>query len=228
HHGIRAVLLDVGVHALVGQPRLTVVARLAGPRGDQVIVEGRPAGAAAVGRAPFHEMHGGRDRDQVVFAYGLAHFAMRQVRAAAKRFLGFRLDVGRPAHTVDEYLLDQPAARPAGAGRLGVFLDFVDRKQALVANGLDDRALAYPVAAANLGRVGHADGAILAGVAGVAADGAFTEHELVAQRVDTLAFADEPEVPRAVSGISVQARAHQLFVFEHQFLVHAAHGVCQR
>src|SRR5690606_3704015 len=171
HHRIGAVLLDVGVHAFVGQARLAVVARLAGPGRQQVVVQRRPAGGAAVGRAPFHEMHGIGDRHQVVLADGLAHLAVGQVGAAAERLLRLGLDVGGAAHAVDQDLFHQPGAGSARAGGLGVLLDLIDGEQALLANRLDDGAFAYAVAAAHLGAVGHADGAILAGVAGVAADG---------------------------------------------------------
>ena len=55
NHRVRAVLLDVGVRALVDEARLRIVLRLLRPGRDQVVVERRTAGRAAVGRAPFEE-----------------------------------------------------------------------------------------------------------------------------------------------------------------------------
>ena len=52
NHGIGAVLLDVGVAALVDGAALRVVQRLLGPGADEVVVDGRAAGGAAVGRFP--------------------------------------------------------------------------------------------------------------------------------------------------------------------------------
>ena len=52
HHRIGAVLLDVGVHALVDEARLVVVAVFARPGAEQVVVQRRAAGRAAVRRLP--------------------------------------------------------------------------------------------------------------------------------------------------------------------------------
>ncbi len=52
---VGAILLDVGVAALVDGAALRVVLGLLGPGADQVVVDGRAAGGAAVGRLPFHE-----------------------------------------------------------------------------------------------------------------------------------------------------------------------------
>ena len=55
-HAVGAVLLDVGVAALVDEAALRVVLRLFGPGADQVVVDGRAAAGAAVGGLPFHEL----------------------------------------------------------------------------------------------------------------------------------------------------------------------------
>ena len=52
HDRIGAVLLDVGVHPLVDEARLLVVAVFAGPGAQQVIVQRGPAACAAVRRLP--------------------------------------------------------------------------------------------------------------------------------------------------------------------------------
>ena len=51
-HAVAAVLLDVGVAAFVDEAALRVVLRLLRPGADEVVVDGRAAGGAAVGRAP--------------------------------------------------------------------------------------------------------------------------------------------------------------------------------
>ncbi len=91
---------------------------------------------------------------------------------------------------------------------------------------LADGALAHAVAAADLGAVGHARGAVLALVADVA-EGALAEHQVVADLRDVVALAQQPEVPAAVGGVAVQAGADQLVVLDHQLLVDAADGVAQ-
>src|SRR5262249_53142365 len=72
-HRVGAVLLDVRVAALVDVARLRIVFRLLGPGRDQVVVQGRAAGGAAVGRAPLEEAHGVGDGDQAVVADRVAH-----------------------------------------------------------------------------------------------------------------------------------------------------------
>src|SRR5690606_560996 len=56
YHREAAVLLDVGVGALVDVARLRVVLRLLRPGADQVVVDRRPATRATAGLAPFHEI----------------------------------------------------------------------------------------------------------------------------------------------------------------------------
>src|SRR3546814_8027610 len=58
YHGVGAVLLDVGVGTFVDQARLRIVVGFAGPGGNQVIVERRAAGGAAVRGAPVQVAHG--------------------------------------------------------------------------------------------------------------------------------------------------------------------------
>src|SRR6266581_8910434 len=67
-----------------------------------------------------------------------------------------------------ENLLDQPRARAAGAGGLGVPAHVLEREQALFLDRAHDRALGNAVAAAHLHGIGHGDRAALALVAGLA------------------------------------------------------------
>ena len=54
HHRVGAVLLDVGVRALVDEARLRIVLRLVRKAGDQVVVDRRTTLVAAVRRLPVH------------------------------------------------------------------------------------------------------------------------------------------------------------------------------
>src|SRR3546814_15575674 len=105
-----------------------------------------------------------------------------------RSLFGLGFDVGRAAYAIDQYLFDQAGARTARAGRFGVFLDLVHGEQALFADRLYDGALAYAIADADFGRVGHAGDTVFAGVACVA-DGAFADHQLLTQPCYRLALA---------------------------------------
>ena len=203
-HRIGAVALDVGVGALVDEARLRIVLRLARPGGDQVVVERRAAGRAAVGGAPFHERHHLRDRQELVLADRRAHLLVRVVGAAAHR-LGLRRGGIIAARGDRQDLLDQPGARTARSGRLGVLPHVLQREQALLADRLDDVALAHAVAAAHLHVVGHGRGAVDALVAEVAAV-VLAEHQMVAQFADVLAVAQQREIPGAVDGVADTSR----------------------
>src|SRR5690606_5551122 len=225
HHREGAVLLDVGVRALVDEAALRVVHRLARPGREHVVVDRRAAGGAAVGRAPFHEGVGLGVADQVVLADRLAHLAVGKAGAAAHRLgLGRLLEVG--AQAVHQDLLDQAGARAAGAGGLGVLLDLVHGEQALLAHRLDDGALAHAVAAADLIGVGHGRGAVLAGGAGLAHRG-LAESQGVAAPADRGAVLDLLEVPGAVGGVAVQAGPDQAVIADHQLAVPAGGRIRQ-
>ena len=226
HHAVRAVLLDVGVAALVDGAALRIVQRLLGPGADQVVVDGRAALGAAVGRLPLHE---GKDlflADQVVGAYGVAHGLVAMLGAGAHGLSRAGRLVGA-AHGGHEDLLDEARARSAAGAGLGVLAHLVDGEQALFLDGLADRALGHAVAAADLGIVGHAGRLVLAGMAGVA-DVALAKHQLVAQLGHAAALAQQLEVPAAVHGVAVQAGADELVVLEHELLVLPAAGVAEQ
>ncbi len=221
---IGTILLDVGVGALVDEARLRVILGFARPGGDQVVVQRRPAGGAAVWRAPFHEGHGRRNAGQVVLANGLAHLAVVKVAAATDGLLALRLDVGGAADGVDQDLFDQPGTGAARAGGLGVLFHLVHREQPVFLDRLDDGALAHAIAAAHFHIVGHGHGLALALVASIA-DGALAKHQMVADLAHVLALAYLAEVPAAIGGITVQAGADQHVVLDHQLLVDTADGV---
>ena len=119
HHRIGAVLLDVGVDALVDEARLLVVDIVAGPGGEQIVVERRPALGAADARSsiPSACITAGIDRSSLRDDQP-AHLAMAEIGAAADRL--HRLRIVGVAERRGQQLLDQPGARPAGARRLGM------------------------------------------------------------------------------------------------------------
>ena len=51
------------------------------------------------------------------------------------------------------------------------------------------------------------------------------EHQLVADVGDILAVTYHLEIPRAILGVAIHHRTHQLVFLQHQFLVHAAGGI---
>src|SRR3989338_3226965 len=110
YHRIAAVLLDVGVGALVDEARARVVMHLVRKSAHQVVVERRTAAWAAVRRLPFHEAHRFRNREQPVLADRTAHLFMRVFGATAHRF--FRCVLWRVGAADDgrKDLLDQAGA----------------------------------------------------------------------------------------------------------------------
>jgi hypothetical protein len=80
---VGAVFLDVGVAALVDGAALRVVLGLLGPGADEVVVDGRAAGGAAVGRLPVHELEHVAEMLSSLGADGVAHRLMAVVGAAA-------------------------------------------------------------------------------------------------------------------------------------------------
>ena len=220
HHGIGAVLLDVGVAALVDGAALRVVLRLLGPGADAVVVDGRAAAGAAVGGLPVHETEYRARGQQLVRADGVAHGLVAVVGAAAQ---GLGFGRGRVVAPGGEHqnLFDQAGARAAAGAGLGVLAHLVQREQALVLDGLADGALGDAIAAAHLVAVQHGGGLVVALVAGVAHVG-FAKHQLVADVADGAGVAQQLEVPAAIHRVAIQASAYKLVVLEHQFLVHAA------
>src|SRR5206468_11728849 len=101
-----AVLLYVGVCALVDEARLRVILGLVRPRRDEVVVERGAARRATVGCTPFQEMHRVRNGEQMVLADRVADLLMRSIGAAANRFLLGRCGIVA-ARCGDQQLLDQ-------------------------------------------------------------------------------------------------------------------------
>ena len=96
----------------------------------------------------------------------------------------------------------------------------------MFADGFDNRAFFDAVTAAHFGiirQIGRTAFACVAAVAGLA----FAEHQVVAHFGDVAAFTHQLEVPRAIGGVAIQARANQLVGFDHQLFIHAAHRVGQ-
>ncbi len=89
HDGIGAVLLDVGVHALVDEARLIVVGVFARPVADEIVVERRAALGAAARGLPLELLHQRRDRLQALGLDQAAHVVVAERRcrrtSAARR-----------------------------------------------------------------------------------------------------------------------------------------------
>jgi len=177
-----------------------------GPGADQVVVHGRAARRAAIGRFPFHEGKHIGNFEQLVGLDGITHRLMA-VFGAAAHGLGFGRGRVVAAGGEHQQLLDQSGAGAAGGAGLGVFAHFVEREQAFFLDDLADRALGHTVAAADLVAVFHDRGLVVALVAGVA-DVGFTEHQLVADVGNGPAITQQLEVPAAVHRVAVQAGAH--------------------
>src|SRR5690606_114418 len=158
---------------------------------------------------------------------GLTYLPVGVVAAAAYRLLGLRLDIGGPAHAIDQYLFDQTGAGAAGTRSLGVLLHFFDGEKALLPNRLHDGSLGDAIAAANLHAIGHAGYAALARYAGIA-NRAFPEHQVLAQFGDRPCFADQTEVPSAIHGVAVQAGTDQLVILDDELLVDTADRIGKR
>ena len=222
-HRIGPVLLDVGVAALVDEARLRIVHGLLRPGGDQVVVERRTAGRAAVGRLPVQAVVDLVQLDQVLLEDGVAHLLVAELGASAH---GLLLRRGRVVAARGEHqqLLDQAGAGAAARAGLGVLAHLLQREQALLLDRLADGALGHAVAAADLVAVGHRGGLVVALVADVA-DVALAEHQLVPDVADLAALAQQLEVPAAIDGVAVQAGADQLVVLDHELLVDAGEGI---
>ena len=227
--GVGAILLDVGMRALVDEARLRIVFRLMRPGRDQVIVQRRAARRTAIRRTPLHEADHIRNRQQLVDLDRIAHFLMRVVGAAAHRLgLAGRFIVAARGEGND--LLDQAGAGTARGGSFGVLSHVLQCEQALFLDCLDDGALAHAVATADFGFVRHRTGLAVAFVAGVAGTTgiAFAEHQRVADIGNIFSFAHQLEVPAAIDGVAIEASADQLVVLDDKLLVHATDRVGQQ
>ena len=147
HDRIGAVLLDVGVDALVDEARLVVVGIFVRPVADEIVVERRPALGAAAGGLPLQLLHDGGNGLQALGLDQAAHIVMAEIGAGAHRLHGGRV-VG-VAERQRQQLLDQAGAGAAGGGGLGVGAHVVERRQALGRDRAGDLALADAVAAAD-------------------------------------------------------------------------------
>ena len=147
HDGERAVLLDVGVHPLVDEARLRVVAVFAGPGAQQVVVERRPARRAAARGLPAELLPHGGNRFQHLRQDEAPHLLMRQVDAGAHRLAAHRRI--RVSQSRSEQRLHLRGALPARGRSLGLRTDVVECRQPPGRDGLGDHALADAVAAAD-------------------------------------------------------------------------------
>jgi len=117
HHRIGAVLLDVGMHPLVDETRLRVVAITVRPGAQQIVIERRAAFLAAVRGLPLQRRAHGRDRPEPLRQDGAAHGVVSEIGARARRrVLAMRR---RLAAAMREDRLDNGSALPAGGRRLG-------------------------------------------------------------------------------------------------------------
>src|SRR4029079_4773278 len=168
----------------------------------------------------------GADGNGLCLPNGGACLGVRAVGATAHRLHLRRGRIVGAGHA-HEYLFDEPGARSARARRLGVLAHVVHRVELLLADRLDDRALAYAVAAADFHVVRHRGSAVLAEVPGVA-EIRFSEHETVAQRGDTGRVSQELEVVRAGARVTVKHRADQPVVLQYELPVDAGHRIGER
>ena len=139
---------------LVDEARLRVVAVKARPGAEQVVVQRRAAGGAAIRRCPLKRLHDRRDGLQAFFHDALAHEAVPVMRAGAHGF-GPRAFLYGVAGRQLEQLLDQRRAGAAGGGRLGDGPHAIEVGKFLRRDCGGDRALANAVAAADFSFVRH-------------------------------------------------------------------------
>jgi hypothetical protein len=223
HHRIRAVLLDVAVCALVDETRLRVIFILAGPVGEQVVIQGRAAGRTAIRGLPFQEL--------AYFPHGLEavlldrrdHLVVAVLGAFAQRLAVSGLVIAF-THRAGQQCLDQPGTGTAGTGGLGMCTHVFQREQALLADGIDDVALADTVAAADLGGIRQRHHARLGAVTGIA-QVVLAKQDGLAEVRDAGTFTHQLEIPAAIDGVTIQHRALDAVVVDHQLLVGAGAGV---
>jgi hypothetical protein len=208
---IGAVLLDVGVHALVDEAALLVVDIFAGPGAEQIIVE--------AGRQ--EEQPSGVDQCSSCMTCGislscffedqLAHVVMAEAGALAHRLDGALAGIF-VAEREREQAFDKAVHDPHEA------LALVRRRTAssVVAPSRwpGDLALAHAVAAADFRRVRQrCNGGVRVPRAASLGVG-LTEDQAVADVGDILAAFQKVEIPVAVAGIAVEHRADQPVVLE--------------
>ena len=193
HHAVGAVLLDIGVHALVDEARAGIVAIFAGPGAQQIIIQRRAALVAALRLLPAEILRAPRPWfSSFARQNALADFVMAGVGAFAHRLLGgLGVDAGREG----EQRLNLARALSARGGGLGMGAHLGERGEFLVADGTNDGALGDAVAAADLGIVRHRGdigGGRLAGDR--FRDGA-AEHQPFAQGTHVLVLAHQLQIP---------------------------------
>jgi hypothetical protein len=224
-HRVGAVLLDVGVAALVDVAALRVVQRTSlRPGRQQVVVQRRAARRAAVGRAPAHAALHRVDGQPVLLAYRLAHARVAGVGAAAHRLHRRRPRVvaARGGH---QQLLDQAGARAARGAGLGMPAHVVQREQALFLDRLADGALVTPLQPQTSSLSAMA--AAREWPSWPVSPMLFAEHQPVADVGHRAALAHQLEVPAAVHRVAVQAGADELVVLDDELLVDPAPRVVE-
>ncbi len=80
NYRVGAVLLNVGVHALVDESRLVVIGVLAGPIANEVVVERRSALRAAARGLPLELLHDGIDGFKALRLDQSAHVVVAEGR----------------------------------------------------------------------------------------------------------------------------------------------------
>jgi hypothetical protein len=150
NHREGAVLLDVGVHAVVDEPRRAVLVVIAAPQHVEHVAEGRLAhlAADAVAVDLQHLLH----RLQPLAAQDVAQLVLGKRQAGADDLLDLVLELGR--HRAQQVLAQAGAAAAARAGARAL-LELGHRVDALLVDRLDDGALGDADAAADGGAVGH-------------------------------------------------------------------------
>ena len=214
HHGEGAVLLDIGVNALVDEARLRVVFVFAGPSREQIIVERRAADMAAVRARPFHEIHHRPHALQLLSDDHPPHVVMAEARAGTHR-----LDLRRLRIIADgggQNLLDQRRAGAARRGSLGMRPHVLHSKQLLLRNRLDDGPFADPVAAADLRAVRHGGDLVRPRAGGLLR---LAKHQPIPDAADIRALAQQPEIPGPIGRIAIEHRAEQLVVLQDEPLI---------
>ena len=166
HHGIGAVLLDIGVRPLVDEARLIIIRVVTGPGTQEVKIQRGAALAAAVRCLPFKIFHDRRNVFEFVLLDAPSHLVVRVVGTGAQGFFPGRVGV-IAAQRIGQQLLDQGGARATGTRGLGVGAHVFQGEQFLFRYGVHDVAFAYPVTAADFHVVAHGRHGIGAPVTGV-------------------------------------------------------------
>ncbi len=136
-HGKRAVLLNVGVDAVVDEARRAVLFVIAAPQHVEHVAQRRLADFAALAVAVDveHFLH----RLQLLRAHDVAQLLLRERHAGAEYFLRLFLEIRRDR---SQQLLAQAGATSAAGGGARALLQLRQRGDAVLVNRLDDVALA--------------------------------------------------------------------------------------